>query len=117
VIVKAERGRSLADSIQGQFTRHLLVAYETSLRIARYREGLDLAALNCHAVEELPTANGPADYGLFVGGKLLGIIEAKTVTVNPQNVLEQAKPYAEGTLLQGPGNWSGFKVFWFTWAT
>jgi hypothetical protein len=28
------------------------------------------------AVEELPTASGPADYALFVSGKLFGIIEA-----------------------------------------
>jgi type I restriction enzyme, R subunit len=59
--------------------------------IIRFREGLDLSALACHAVEELPTANGPADYALIVAGKLLGFIEAKKVTVNPQNVLEQAK--------------------------
>src|SRR5881628_895061 len=80
-----------------------------SWQIVRYRDGLDFAALHCHAVEELPTATGPADYGLFAGGKLLGIIEAKKVTVNPQNVLEQAKRYCEGAL-QGPGNWNGFKV-------
>src|SRR5262249_43395987 len=33
---------------------------------------LDLNVLDKTAVEELPTANGPADYGLFVGGRLLG---------------------------------------------
>ena len=77
--------------------------------IIRYRGGLDLSSLACHAVEELPTANGPADYALFVAGKLLGIIEAKKVGVNPQNVLEQAKRYAEGAY-QGPGNWNGYKV-------
>src|SRR5438105_5877441 len=78
-------------------------------RIVRYRDGLDFSTLDGVAVEELPTANGPADYGLFVGGKLLGIIEAKKVTVSPQNVLEQAKRYSEG-VLQGPGNWHGFKA-------
>lgn len=78
-------------------------------KIIPYRDGLDLDALDCHAVEELPTANGPADYGLFVGGKLLGIIEAKKVTVNPQNVLEQAKRYAAG-VVDGCGNWNGLQV-------
>ncbi len=57
----------------------------------------------------MPTATGPADYALFVGGKLLGIIEAKKVAVNPQNVLEQANRYAEGAF-QGPGNWNGYRV-------
>ena len=78
-------------------------------KIVRYRDGLDFAALDCHAVEELPTATGPADYALFVGGKLLGIIEAKKVAVNPQNVLEQAKRYSVGAF-QGPGNWNGYRV-------
>lgn len=78
-------------------------------KIIPYREGLNFTVLDAHAVEELPTANGPADYGLFVNGRLLGIIEAKKVTVNPQNVLEQAKRYASGAF-QGPGNWNGLKV-------
>ena len=56
-----------------------------------------------------PPSNGPADYALFVDGQLLGILEAKKVTVNPQNVLEQAKRYAEGAT-QGAGNWNGFRV-------
>src|SRR5262245_40372519 len=74
-------------------------------QIVRYSDSLDLSKLGCHAVEELPTVNGPADYGLFVNGQLLGIIEAKKVTVNPQNVLEQAQRYASG-VLQGVGNWN-----------
>lgn len=77
--------------------------------IVRYKEDLDLSKLSRHAVEELPTANGPADYALFVNGKLLGIIEAKKVTVNPQNVLEQAKRYSKG-VFQGTGNWNGYKA-------
>jgi len=39
----------------------------------RWKDGLDVSALRCHAVTEFPTANGPADYALFVNGKLLGI--------------------------------------------
>jgi len=77
--------------------------------IVKHREGLDLSKLTRHAVEELPTANGPADYALFVKGKLFGIIEAKKVTVNPQNVLEQAKRYSKG-VFEGVGNWDGYKV-------
>lgn len=64
--------------------------------IRAYSDQLNLGALTATAVEELPTKNGPADCGLFVGGQLLGIVEAKKVTVNPQNVLEQAKRYAAG---------------------
>src|SRR6476661_8926251 len=48
------------------------------------------------AVAEYPTANGPADYALFVNGLLLGIIEAKKLSLGPQNVLVQAQRYSEG---------------------
>src|SRR5262249_9751498 len=72
-------------------------------------EGIRLGSLDKIVVEELPTASGPADYALFVSGKLLGIVEAKKVTVNPQNVLEQAKRYAAGAF-HGVGNWNGLRV-------
>jgi type I restriction enzyme R subunit len=45
-----------------------------------------------HAVTEFETANGPADYALFVAGQPLGIVEAKKVSLGPQNVLTQAEP-------------------------
>jgi type I restriction enzyme R subunit len=86
-----------------------LKALTPSWIITKYHEGLNTSALKCHAVEEYPTANGPADYALFVKGKLLGIIEAKKVGVSPQNVLEQAKRYSRGAF-GGSGNWKGHHV-------
>ncbi len=77
--------------------------------IIKYHDRLDVSQLSCHAVEEYPTANGPADYALFVKAQLLGIIEAKRVSVNPQNVLEQAKRYSRGAF-DGAGNWQGYRV-------
>ena len=77
--------------------------------IVKYRTGIDTASLACHAVEEYPTRSGPADYALFVKGRLLGIIEAKKVGVGPAGVLEQAKRYARGAE-DGPGNWRGYRV-------
>ena len=70
---------------------------------------MDESALTHHAVTEYPTSNGPADYALFVNGRLLGIIEAKKVGVGPQNVLEQARRYSRGATT-GSGNWNGFRV-------
>jgi type I restriction enzyme R subunit len=78
-------------------------------QLVRFSPSLDLKALDKTAVEELPTANGPADYALFVKGDLLGIVEAKKITVNPQNVLEQAKRYARG-VFDAVGQWNGFRV-------
>ena len=78
-------------------------------QIVKYRDGLDTSVLQCHAVEEYPTANGPADYALFVKGRLLGVVEAKKVAVGAQNVLEQAKRYSRG-VFNGIGNWRGYRV-------
>lgn len=74
-----------------------------------YKEGMDTSRLSRHAVEEYQTENGPADYALFVNGRLLGILEAKKVAVNPQNVLEQAKRYSAGCK-NTIGSWGKFKV-------
>jgi type I restriction enzyme R subunit len=82
-----------------------LQALNPPWQIIPCREGLDTSQLTCHAVTEFPTQNGPADYALFVDGVFLGIIEAKKVTVNPQNVLEQAKRYSRGAT-DGPSNWT-----------
>ena len=86
-----------------------LKALNPAWNIVKYRPELDTSTLNHHAVEEFPTANGPADYALFVKGKLLGIIEAKKVGVGPHNVLEQAKRYSKGAF-NPVGNWAGYRV-------
>ena len=46
-----------------------LCALTPPWKIIRYRDGLNLSSLPCAAVEEFPTANGPADYALFVNGR------------------------------------------------
>jgi type I restriction enzyme R subunit len=86
-----------------------LSALNPKWEIIPWHDGLDVSKLDCHAVTEFPTDNGPADYALFVDGKFLGIIEAKKVGVGPQNVLEQAKRYSAGAF-NGSGNWNGYHV-------
>ena len=61
------------------------------------------------AVEEFPTENGPADYALCVDGQLLGVVEAKKVTLGPQNALTQAERYPRGATIS-PFNFRGFRV-------
>lgn len=65
-------------------------------KVVPFREGLDFATLAHHAVEEFPTASGPADYALFSGGKLLGVVEAKRLKIGPKAALTQAKRYSSG---------------------
>ena len=55
-----------------------------------------LASLDRCAIEEFETANGPADYALCLGGRIVGIVEAKKLTLGPQNVLSQAERYSRG---------------------
>lgn len=76
--------------------------------IVRWTPGMVLTTLNFHAVTEFPTANGPADYALYVDGQLLGIIETKKLTLGPQNVLTQAERYARGAA--GSFDFHGFHV-------
>jgi type I restriction enzyme R subunit len=77
--------------------------------ILPYSEGMDLTVLTNHAIEELQTANGPADYALVVNGKLLGVIEAKKLEVGAMNVLEQAKRYSRGAD-KTIGEWNEYRV-------
>ncbi len=62
-----------------------------------------------HAVTEFPTENGPADYALVVGGRLLGIVEAKKLSLGPQNCLTQAERYSRG-VADSPFDFRGYRV-------
>jgi type I restriction enzyme R subunit len=58
--------------------------------------GDDVSRYGTAAVEEFPTTAGPADYALIRRGAALGVVEAKKVTLGPQNVLTQAERYSRG---------------------
>ena len=58
--------------------------------------GADLAGYQRAAVEEFPTAAGPADYALCDDASALAVVEAKKVALGPQNVLSQAERYSRG---------------------
>lgn len=46
--------------------------------------------------EEEETDNGPADYALWAANQIVGVVEAKKITIGPQNVLTQAERYSRG---------------------
>jgi len=60
-------------------------------------------------IPEFQTANGPADYALQANERLLGIVEAKKLSLDPQNVLTQAERYSRGAT-DNPFNFNGFHV-------
>lgn len=80
------------------------------------------ATYDTAAVTEYETAEGPADYVLFHRGEALAAVEAKKLSLGPQNVLMQAQRYARG-FRGGAFNFHGFRlpfvystngdVFWF----
>ena len=49
------------------------------------------------AIAEWPTADGPADYALFVGTKLVGVVEAKRKRKNVSAAIDQAERYSTGS--------------------
>lgn len=70
-------------------------------KVSAYDSAKPLSAYECCAIVEYPTDNGPADYALCVGGKILGIVEAKKLSLGPQNVLTQAQRYSRGIATNG----------------
>lgn len=60
------------------------------------RDGNVVALHQPTRIEEHETDNGPADYALSLDGHIVGVVEAKRVTVGPQDRLTQAERYARG---------------------
>src|SRR5687767_14986493 len=78
-------------------------------KVVPFNPSKSLSAYAHHAIEEYPTDNGPADYALVVNGVILGIVEAKKLSLGPQNVLVQAERYGRG-LSTSPFNFNGHRV-------
>lgn len=77
--------------------------------IIRFESLRPLESLDRSAIEEYATENGPADYALCLEGHVVGIVEAKKLTLGPQNVLTQAERYSRGATTN-PLNFDGYRV-------
>ncbi len=78
-------------------------------RGARPQKGQNLA------ISEWPTANGPADYMLFVGLRPVAAVEAKRKNIDVSGALQQAKRYSRGFqvrdgMLSPGGPWVDFQI-------
>ena len=58
------------------------------------RKDMNLAAAPGVAIREFQTSGGPADYLLFLGNQLVGVIEAKKAGVTLSSVEAQTRDYA-----------------------
>jgi type I restriction enzyme R subunit len=67
--------------------------WEADTKLLRYARGVRPAKNRNMAIAEWPTSSGPADYALFVGLKLVGLVEAKrkrknvsALSINPSGI-------------------------------
>jgi len=66
----------------------------------RYAKGARPVKGQNLAIAEWPTESGPADYALFAGLRLVGVVEAKRRNANVMSVLSQAERYAAGVRVE-----------------
>jgi type I restriction enzyme R subunit len=90
--------------------------WEVDTKTLRYASGTRPVRGRNLAIAEWPTASGPADYALFVGLTLVGVVEAKRRRKNVSAAVDQAERYSSGmgasedfTFAEG-GPWDKFKV-------
>lgn len=107
---RAEKGENASESMElsEAETRYLIdeqlrkFGWETDTNNLRYSKGTRPQKGRNLAIAEWPTdsavgKSGYADYALFVGLKLVGIVEAKKVAIDIPSVIDhQCKEYAKG---------------------
>lgn len=80
----------------------------------RYSAGIRPEAGRYLAIAEWPTANGPADYALFIGTDCVAVVEAKRSGRNVASAIDQGRRYAEGVFDASrallPVHWGAFRV-------
>ncbi|WP_245471216.1 type I restriction endonuclease [Bradyrhizobium genosp. SA-3] len=75
--------------------------WEADTKSLRHSSGARPAKGRNLAIAEWPTANGPADYALFVGLTLIGVVEAKRKRKNVSAAIDQAERYSVGMKSDG----------------
>jgi type I restriction enzyme, R subunit len=89
--------------------------WEANTKSLRYASGARPAKGRNLAIAEWPTASGPADYALFVGLNLVGVVEGKRRRKNVSAAIDQAERYSTGIGASGDftfagGPWGQYKV-------
>lgn len=89
--------------------------WEADTRALRHSAGVRPAKGRNTAIAEWPTASGPADYALFVGTVLVGVVEAKRRRKNVSAAIDQSERYSVGIAAGGDfatagGPWGQHRV-------
>lgn len=104
LLVSAATEAAQAIDLDEQATRTLIDGrlrargWEADTPVLRHAAGARPVTGRNRAIAEWPTANGPADYALFVGLTCVGIVEAKRGRRNVAGALDQAGRYSQGFL-------------------
>lgn len=125
---RAEKGETASESMELSEveTRYLIddqlrkFDWEADTNVLRYSKGTRPQKGRNLAIAEWPTdsavgKNGYADYALFVGLKLVGIVEAKKANIDIPSVIDyQCKEYAKGIKAEHKeyiiNQWGAYKV-------
>ena len=78
-------------------------------KIVPHDEAHPLGGEQPTAITEYPTDNGPSDYALAADQQVLGMVEAKKLSLGPQNVLTQSERYSQG-VSGNPHDYRGYRV-------
>lgn len=70
--------------------------WEADTKTLRYASGARPIKGRNLAIAEWPTASGPADYALFAGLTLVGVVEAKRRRKNVSAAIDQSERYSRG---------------------
>ena len=75
--------------------------WEVDTEEIRYSKGVRPQKGRYLAIAEWPTDSGPADYALFAGLDIIGVVEAKRKSTDVSGMIVQAKRYSRGFRLHG----------------
>lgn len=122
IIKKAQRAAKNLD-LDEAATRKIIDAqlreagWEADTVALSYKAGARPAKGRNMAISEWPTSRGPADYVLFMGLEVIGVIEAKRKSKDVSGAIEQSKRYScaytirgDEVFLGGPWGKTGYKV-------
>lgn len=119
LIQRGEQAAASIDLDEGQ-TRAIVDqqlrdrGWEADTKTLRYSAGVRPSKGRNIAIAEWPTANGPADYALFVGTMLVGFVEAKRRRKNVSAAIDQAERYSiainADEFSSAGGPWDGHRV-------
>jgi type I restriction enzyme R subunit len=90
-------------------------SWDVDTATLRHSQGVRPAKGRNMAIAEWPTANGPADYAMFVGTMLIGVVEAKRRRKNVSAAIDQSERYSVGInpssdLVTAGGPWGEHRV-------